>query len=460
MIRLTAVCLVAVLVMASPIAAQTPPDVFLRGVPSPGAPTERLALSLADAIQRGLEYNLGAVTAAERVRAADGSRLRARGDVLPRVTGDIRQSDQLVNVAAYGFTGFGGIPPLIGPYTVFDARVAASVPVLDAEAMNRLRSRNASLRAEQFTYQNDRQTVVLVVANLYLEAVADASRVEAARALVATAETLERLAEDQRASGLIAGVEVLRQQVELASARQRLIAAENATAKDKLALARAVGLPATQTLDLTDALPYAPAPAITLEQANAQALETRDDLRAAQARVDAAQAARAAERGSNLPNLHVDADYGALGTNASTSKGTYDIAATVRMPLFQGGAERGKVEQADADLRQREAELADLKAGVGFDLANAFLDLKSADAAVEVARNGEALARQQLDQTQDRFRAGVSSGVELSQAQDALASASDNYISSVYAHNLAKAALARALGVAETQLARYVGGQR
>jgi outer membrane protein TolC len=268
------------------------------------------------------------------------------------------------------------------------------------------------------------------------------------------------LAEDQKASGLIAGVELLREQVQLASARQRLIAARNMAEKDKLKLARAIGLPAGQAFDLTDAIPYAPAPALTVDQATEQAYAARDDLRSAEAKVDAARAARQAAVGGALPTVRLDADYGVLGPTISTTKNTFAVAAMVHVPLFQGGSTHGKIQQADAELRQREAELADLRAGVQFEVAASLLDLNAAAAAVEVARSAEALARQQLEQTQDRFRAGVANTIELVQAQDAVATASDNYINSLYAHNLAKASLARALGVVETRFSEFVGGQR
>jgi outer membrane protein TolC len=417
-------------------------------------------LSLADAVKRGLANNLGGLIEAQRVRTAEGTRWRGLGDVLPHLSANLRQSEQLVNVAAYGFTGFPGIPSLIGPYGVFDARVAVSAPILDTSAFKTLQAETANLRAAQFTYKSVREEIVLVVANLYLQAVADASRVQAARAQVATADVVARLAEDQRASGLVAGIEVLRQQVQLAGARQRLIAADAAAEKDKLALARAIGLPAGQPIELVDAIPFAAAPSLTLEQATAQAYTGRDDLRGAEARVDAARAARQAAIGYALPTVHVDADYGALGSSISATRNTYGVAATVRVPLFEGGATRGRIEQADAELRQREAELADLRTGIQYQVAATLLDLKAAGAAVDVARDAEALARQQVDQAQDRFRAGVGNTIELVQAQDALAAASDRYIATLYTHNVAKASLARALGVVERRFSEFVGGQQ
>jgi outer membrane protein TolC len=450
-----------VFVTCSPALAQMPSsDPFLRGVPTTAATSAPLRISLADAIARGLESNLGGVIEAQRVREAEATRTRALSETLPRLSGSLRESAQIVNLAAFGFTGFPGIPPVIGPFAVFDARVGVSTPLVDINAVNTLRAGNASLRAEQSAYRSTREEVVLAVANLYLVAIADSSRVEASRSQVSTAETLSRLAEDQRASGLVAGIEVLRQQVQLAAARQRLIAAETAADKDKLVLARAIGIPAGQSIELTDTMPFSAAPPLTLDQAVEQALVDREDLRSAEARVQAATAERRAAVGTALPSLHLDADYGALGSSVSTARNTYTVAAMVHMPLFDGGASRSRVEQADAVLRQREAELADLKSGVRYQIAAALLDIKAAEAGVEVARGAEALARQQVEQAQDRFRAGVANSIELAQAQDALASASDRLIATVYTHNVAKAALARSLGIAEKRFGEFVGGQR
>lgn len=444
---------------AAPARAQSPPqDVFLHGVPA-GQPTAApLALSLADAIHRGLDQNLGVILEQERLHASESARLSALSDLLPHVSADVRQSDQKVNLAAFGFTGFPGVPQVIGPFGVFDARLSLSTPLFDAAALGDLHESSALMRAEQHSSRFARATVILVVGNLYMQAVSDAARVDAATAQVTTAEALVRLARDQQASGLVAGIDVLRQQVQLESARAGLISDQNALDKRKLVLARAIGLPPGQAFTLSDQMPYAPAPAMTLDQAVEVASASRDDLKAAEARVDAAEAARRATIGGALPTVHLDADYGAIGSSASTTTPTFTVAADVRVPVFEGGDRRAKIHQADASLVERRAELADLRAGVRYDVAAALLDVHAADARVHVAQSARTLADQQLAQAQDRFRAGVASTIELVQAQDAVSSAAERYIASVYAHNLAKAALARALGQVEQRFLQLVGG--
>jgi outer membrane protein TolC len=423
------------------------------------SPTAGLALTLKDAIARGLATNLEMRLATARVEDAEGGRTRAMSDLLPHLAANVRESQQIISTTAFGFSGFPGIPSRIGPFNVFDARVSLSAPVVDISAREHLASEGAALTAEQHSLENERELVMLAVAKLYLDSLASASRVEAVRAQVATAEALARLADDQKANGIIAGVDALRQQVELQSARQRLIAAENAAAKDRLLLARAIGLPADQAFELSDRMQDVPTPVPSLDAATAAAMTARADLKSAGARVDAAQASRSSAATGRLPTLHFDADYGAIGNTANSAGSTYSAAASLHVPIFQGGETRAKVQQADAELHRREAELADLKVGVTFEISAALLDLQTAGAAVEVAKSTSEFANQELQQAQDRFRAGVANTIELAQAQDAVAAAADAVISSVYAHNLAKAALARAMGVVELRLADILGGR-
>ena len=425
----------------------------------PVSPAASLALTLKDAIARGLAANLNMHLEIARVEDAEGGHTQAMSDLLPHLSANVRESQQVISTTAFGFSGFPGIPNRIGPFNVFDARVLLSAPVVDISAHQHLASESAALTAEQHSLQNERELVMLAVAKLYLDSLASASRVEAVRAQVTTADALAHLADDQKTNGIIAGVDALRQQVELQSARQRLIAAENAAAKDKLLLARAIGLPADQPFDLSDRMQDVMTPVPSLDVATASAMTARADLKSAEARVEAAEASRRSAATGRLPSLHFDADFGAIGNTASSAVSTYTAAATLHVPIFEGGETHAKVQKADADLQQREAELADLKVGVTFEISAALLDLQTSAAAVDVAKSTSQLAGEELQQAQDRFQAGVANTIELAQAQDAVAAAADSLISSIYAHNLAKAVLARAMGVVESRLADILGGR-
>jgi outer membrane protein TolC len=257
-----------------------------------------------------------------------------------------------------------------------------------------------------------------------------------------------------------AKIDVLRQQAQLESARLQAIQAENQLSKRKLELARAIGLPAGQAFELTDTAPFTPAPPVTIEASLTEALTHREDLKAARNRAAAAAATASASSASRLPSLHLDGDIGAIGPAPSSAERTYTVAATLHIPIFDLGQTRARTTEADAIRRQREAELADLEAGVRYELTAALLDVRAAEAGVNSAASARTFAAETLTQAEDRFRAGVASSVELVQAQEAVARASEQYITSVYAHNIAKAQFARAMGEGESRLLSFFAGSR
>ena len=139
---------------------------------------------------------------------------------------------------------------------------------------------------------------------------------------------------------------------------------------------------------------------------------------------------------------------------------TYHVAANLSIPIFEGGRVHADVLKAEASLRQAEAQLADVRGLIDQDIRNALLDLKSSADQVEVAQSSVDLAEQALGQSRDRFSAGVTDNLEVIQAQEAVAAAHENLISSLYFHNLAKVAYARALGRAEDGVREYLRGKK
>jgi len=450
----------ALLLRPAPARAQEPGPlgVLQGGVPTGDATKGEIALSLTGAIERGLRYNLGSILGEAAVTGAEGARKEALADLLPQLRAGVVESRQKINLAAYGFSG-PGIPQLVGPFNLFDARAYLHQTILDLRALNRFHASADSLEAARQDEHGARDLVVMVCGQLYLQAVAGESRIAAARAQLDTAEALLAVARDRKASGLGAGIEVLRAQVQEQSLRQRLIVAEQDAAKEKLALARAIGLPLGQGFRLSDPMPAAPAISLGVDQAVERAWTNRPDLKAAQARVDAAEALRKAAQGEGLPSLAVSGDYGAIGNDVPGSRATYTLGAALRVPLFEGGRVQARVREAEARAQQERARLADLRARVYYEVQSVFLDLKAADERVGVAESARSLAREQLQQAKDRFASGVADNVEVVQAQEALAAAAENHIASLYARTVARLSLARTLGGAETSYAEFLKGQ-
>ena len=129
------------------------------------------------------------------------------------------------------------------------------------------------------------------------------------------------------------------------------------------------------------------------------------------------------------------------------------------MPIFRGTRVRADTLEADALLQQRQAELADLDGRIDEQVRTAFLNLGSSSELVAVAQSNIDLANQTLVQAQDRFAAGVANNLDVVQAQESVAFASQSYIASLYAHNLAKISLAQAIGIAEQSALHYLGAK-
>lgn len=438
---------------------QTPtvPPVFTGSVPAGNASGAVIQLSLKDAIDEALKQNLGLLAGNQNVRSAEGVRLRTLSNLLPNISAQVEESVQQINLAAFGLPRLPGTPAIVGPFGLSDARAFLSQPVIDLTALNNERAASLNTSAAQFSTADAREIVVLVVANLYLQTVATAARVDAAQAQLATATAFYKQAVNLRNAGIVAGIDVLRAQVERGARQQRVLFLANEFSKQKLDLARAIGLPIGQQYELADKMPYAPAPVLNLQAALFHAYQQRADLKRASALVRSAESARKAAVDEALPSLRIDGNYGDIGRTFGHSHGTFTAAAALRIPIFQGEKIKGDITQADALLQQRKAEFEDLRGQIDAEVRKAFFDLQAAADQVEVTRQELDLSNQALGQAKDRFSAGVADNLEVVQAQETVANSNESYISSVYAHNIAKASLARSVGSAEKSIKEFLG---
>jgi len=425
-----------------------------------------LQLTLQDAIARGLKQNLGALLASEDVRAAHGERWKQLSALLPNVTTSTYIQDSKVDLAEFGFTfkfppslGF-SIPSVVGPFQYFDSRANLTQSVFDWKAINNSRAASQSEKSAQSTYKDARDLVVLAVGYTYLQAIADEARIETAEAQVKTAQALFDQATDQVHAGTSPAIDALRAQVELKSRQQQLIQAKNALAIQKLIVARVVGLAPGQVFELNDKSPYEPFAGITVEEALKRAYESRSDYQAALADLRAAEYSRKAAVAGYYPAINFSADYGLAGTYPDVSThGVFDVRGTLTIPIFQGGRVHGDIVEADARLKQSRDRAENLRAQIDQDVRTALFNVQSAEEEVAVSQSNIELADQSLAQSEDRFRAGVTDTVEVVQAQEAVASAHESYISSLYEDNYAKISLARALGLAEEGVKDYLKGK-
>ena len=422
-----------------------------------------LQLSLEDAISRGLKQNLGLLLAGQDIRSSRGERWRQLSALLPNVTTSTYAADSQVDLAEFGFTfKFPGvtIPTVVGPFSYLDSRAYVTQNIFDWKAINDTHAASESSKAAQHTYQDARDLVTLAVGYEYLQAIAGEARIDTADAQLKTAQSLYDQAADQVKAGTSPAIDGLRAQVEMKMRQQQFIQAKNDFAIQKLGLARVIGLAPGQQFELTDKSPYQPFAGMTLEAALKQAYESRSDFKAASEDLRAAEYSLKAAKAGYLPSLSLSANYGLAATVPQLSThGVFDVRGTLAIPIFQGGKVHGDVLEAQARLESSQDHLQDLRAQIDADVRTALLNVESAEQEVTVAQSNIGLAEQTLAQSRDRFRAGVTDTVEVVQAEEAVASAHENYISSLYRDNYAKISLARALGVAEEGVKEYFKGK-
>jgi outer membrane protein TolC len=436
--------------------AQNP---YLGGVPAGKLSATPVALSLDDAVTLGLKQNLGGVLATDVVTDARGQHWQALSELLPHVITDTGFGVHQVNVkAAFGLT-IPGEPPIIGPFGYFDSRAYLTQSAFDWGSIERVRSSQAQVKSAEFGSKDAREIVVLVIVSNYLLVIADQSEVESATSQRDTAKALLQQTSDQKTAGLASAVDVLRSQVQLQSREQKLIVAQNSLAKQKLVLARAIGLPMGQKFEITTHVPYQELTPSILDEAIQSAYKARPDFKSQMNQVRSAELERKAASAERYPSVGLETDYGLSGVNPGSSHGTVDAAATLRIPVFQGGRVHGDVLRADASLTRERQRLEDLRARIDQEVRDAYLDLDAAAQEVSVEKSAVTLATQNLEQSRDRFASGVTDNIEVVQAQDALATASDAYIASLYSYNLAKISLAKSTGVAASSFAEYVEGK-
>ena len=435
---------------------------YLGSVPSRNTGT-RIELPLKDAIERGLRFNLGLIESSQASASVRAERLRALSSLLPQLSAEAGQAYESLSFKEFGLKlpsipGLPGLPATSGGFGYQDARLTLTQSIYDAQLRNQYRSRREAERASALNVQDSRDVVVFAVGTAYAKAIASSARVETAKAQLASAIELDRQTADRVKSEVSPEIDSIRAEVERQTAEQRLTNANNQFEKDKLTLARIIGLAIDQDFGVIDPLSYRPLTGMTNETATAEALSSRADLRGAEASLRAAESAVRAEKAQRLPVVSVSANFGGAGVNLGNFNHVYTVAGAISVPIFTGGRIHADIEQAQADLARRQAEYEDLKGRVAYDVRVAWLDLTASDSSVKVAQRNKELAARALTQSTDRYKNGVTNYLEVVQAQEALTLANENSIESLFSFNVSLISLARALGGAETRLPALLGG--
>jgi outer membrane protein TolC len=420
------------------------------------AASQTLKLTLDQAVNLALKQNPTAQIAVLTAAQSEQDKNIARADLLPQLDARISDEAQKVNLLAQfgGKTPFPGFPKTLGPYQVFSAGPSVSAPVFDLTLWRRYQAAQNTAKSSKANSLSTREQVILLVVSQYIGTLRAVANVEASQSRVSLAQALYDQAADLQKEGVGTGIDTLRANVELQNEKQRLIEAENDRETSLFGLSRLLNLDPRQAIELGDSLSFFDTPQPEAEPSIELALVERQEWKALELQIKAAEFQKKASQDSRLPSLRFDGSYPYVGTSGSTTLPTYTYEASVNMPLFTGGRIHAEVVRADLEIKKLQQQRDDLRNQIALDVKTALLNLQSAKSEVEVANLGVQLSKEEVDQARDRFKAGVANNIEVIQAQDSLSRANDNQIAALYRFNQARADLARSVGQMEKVYAK------
>jgi outer membrane protein TolC len=352
------------------------------------------------------------------------------------------------------------IPRVVGPFNSVDVRAKLTQSVFDFSSIRRYQSSRAAYRAAKSDRGTTDNSVSTAVAKAYLAALRANADVEAYQSNVSLAQAVLKQAENQKNAGTGTGIEVTRAKVQLANENQHLLVVQNERTKAHLQLLRAMGLNLATELELTDKLSYEPVDAITVEQAEAEAVKNRPDVKAQAEREAATRLNANAVKVERLPSLYAYADYGTTGTNGNIVSllPTRDYGFALRVPIFDGGRRDARRAEFASQFRQEHVRTNDLHEQIELDVRMALDSLHSAEEQMKVAEAGLSLSQSEFTQARRRYEAGVASSLEVTDAQTRLERARDNRIAALFNHNVARFDLGQATGTILAMVQREPSG--
>ncbi len=414
------------------------------------ASTDAQRLTLEQAVALALKQNptqqIAVLNAAESIQDKNIT----RSELLPQASFKVADSANRVNLQAqFGGQPLANFPQHIGPYQIFSAGPTFGSTIFDFSLWKRYQAARSNVDIAKANSITTREQVILLVVSQYIGTLRAVANVEASKSRVELAQALYDQAADLQKEGVGTGIDTLRANVELQNEKQRLIEAENERESSLFGLSKLLNLDPRQKIELADALSFFETPQPDVDVSINQALSDRQEWRAIETQEKSLGYEKQSAQYSRLPSLRFDGNWAYLGTSTSNGIPTYLYQASVNMPLFTSGRIKAQVAKSELELQKVEQQKADLRNQIALDVKTALLNLSSARTEVQVANLGVQLAKEEVDQARDRFRAGVANNIEVISAQDSLARANDNQIIALYRFNQARADYARSVGQME-----------
>lgn len=412
-----------------------------------------MPLSLAQAIELSIKNNLTTLLAQERIEEVKGRKTETRSTLMPNLAITASQANSTQNLYASGLpsSGFPIKSNITGPFNYFDSRIRFQQNIFSWSAIKQYQAAGIQVNIAELQEQLAKQQVITETTIAYLNDLRAGLAVEASQSNLELAQSLLKLARDQRDAGVATGVDLSRAETRVAQEQVQLAQAQTTAIQTRLELQRIVGLPLSKQIILTDTLRFAEDDLPSIDAALALANQHRLELRVAQEQVKAQDYKQKSAQGELMPTVDFVADYGLGGTTPlETALPSRSVGVRLNLPIFNGGATKGRIAIAKSQKRQAELQLNDLHAQVEQDVRLSIQTLATSAQQVRAAEQALTLAQRELKMSRDRFAAGVGDNIEVINAQTALANARDAQIAALAQYNAARVNLSVALGQVES----------
>jgi outer membrane protein TolC len=402
-------------------------------------------LTLTEAMRLGRQQAVSAVLARLNTRLADARLGQRRADLLPSVSGSARFSRQTINFDEFGFPGVSGVGD---PFNTWSFQIKASQSIYDASLWARQKAASDSAKASGLDALTAGDLAAATAGIAYVRVLGSSEQVSARLADSVIAADLLEQSRQLVISGVSPPIDSTRSSVNFAAVRTQLIIARNQQDRNRLELARTLDLPPGGALELVDSLSFSadqiPADA---DSAVAFALAHRTEVKAESQRVEVTERSLKAIRYENLPSLGAAGQYTESGPALDGLNGSYQVGVGVSVPVFDGLKRQTRASEQSARVDAQKLRLHDTERQVETETRQALLDIDAARQQAALARDRLRLAVLELDQAGERFKAGIASSIETSNAQVNVVAARDVLIQARVALGVARLSAYRALGI-------------
>ncbi|RMH05514.1 MAG: TolC family protein [Nitrospirae bacterium] len=400
-----------------------------------------LRLSLREAMQAAVNQNPTIQLFKERVTQAQEQADTELGKLLPTFSGRMSGARR-----RFFFGSFGGRPQVSRPLDFYEARAFLSQNIFSLSLLQKWQAAKIGIEVADLDAKTTMQDTMATVGLVYLETLRNRAAVKAREADVKLNIELLRLARERKAAGMATALDVTRARVQLENARQQLLVARNDYGRAKLNLIRAIGLPFTVDVELTDRMTLIELPPLTVDKALAIAKANRPELKAQARRERLAAMTLRSVTSERLPSLTGSGDVGLIGNQIPDALITDNVQVLLSIPIFDGGQREARISESRSLVRQEAIRTRDIEYQITLEVRDALLTLESARQQVTVAKEGLRLALEELDIARQRFAVGVATNIEVTNAQTSVAQARDNLIEALFNFNASRINLARAQG--------------